>query len=256
MEGQALIVLRRRRAFVLAALLLGLVACQAPAPGTLPGSAPGISPPAEPLPAGPLWRVQAGESRLRVLAFRDGPLAALGHNHVLTASGLEGWLSLPGYREGDGHAAGLQRAELAGARLALWLRLDALALDEPARRAELGPAFASVPGDDAVAATRANLLGPALMDAALYPLVQASSVAVEGEGQQLSLQLALQWHGQRRLIAVSPRVRVEAGVLRVDGRMLLKQSDFGIPHFSVLGGLLSVQDMVWIDFELLLRQRP
>lgn len=252
MEGQALNGLRPRRALAAALLLLGLAACQVPAPAPSAHGARAV----DPAPAGPLWRVQADASRLRVLAFRDGPLAALGHNHVLTVPALEGWLSLPAFQDSGPHGPGLTRAELAGVRLALWLRLDALSLDDPVQRAELGPAFASVPDEQAIAATRANLLGPALMDAAQYPLVELSSVSVEGEGQQLSLQLALDWHGQRRLLAMPLRARVEAGSLRVDGRVLLKQSDFGIRPFSVLGGLLSVQDGVWVDFDLLLRPTP
>ena len=38
--------------------------------------------------------------------------------------------------------------------------------------------------------------------------------------------------------------------LQVQGSMVLRQTDFGVRPYSVLGGLLAVQDAVVVDFTL------
>ena len=209
-------------------------------------------PPAE----GRLWRLDAEASLLQVLAFRQGALAALGHNHVLTAPRLQGWLQLP---EGAADPLRLQAAQLARSRFALALRLDELQLDEPAQRARLGPAFASVPSAEAIAATRANLLGESMLDAARHPWLQVRSVQLLGEGALLLAEIELDWHGQRRRqwlpLALSWQ---EAGqgqgqVLRVQGQLALRLTDFGIQPLSLLGGMLAVQDGIAARLDLRLR---
>jgi hypothetical protein len=45
-------------------------------------------------------------------------------------------------------------------------------------------------------------------------------------------------------------LRREGPLLRASGEFVLRQSDFGMTPFSVLGGLMAVQDMVGITFDL------
>jgi len=210
-----------------------------------------------PLPTdGVLWRVDAAASLLQVLAFRQGALSGLGHNHVLTAPQLQGWLQLPA---GAPDAARLTPAQLAASRFALALRLDALQLDDPARRAQLGPAFASVPGPEAIAATRANLLGESMLDAARHPWLRVQSVSLRGEGEHVLAEIEIDWHGQQRRwrlpLALATSGSSEGEVLRVQGRMALRLTDFGIRPLSLLGGMLAVQDDLAVSLDLVLRPR-
>ena len=73
-----------------------------------------------PVPAPP---AAEGRNELRVLVFRSGAAARLGHNHVLRADDL--------------------RVDWPAAGPVLRFRLDALAVDPPALRARQGEAFAS-----------------------------------------------------------------------------------------------------------------
>jgi len=210
-----------------------------------------------PEPPGRLWRVQAEASEVRILVFREGAAAAFGHNHVLTAPQLQGWLQLPGLHRGDKRPdAGLSRPQLAGAQWQLWTRLDALQLDAASQREPLGAAFASKPSAEAVAATRANMLGESLFQADRYPLLHLRSQQVAGEGEHLALQMQIQLHGQSRLQWVPVQLTVQEGVLRARGQFVLLQSDFGVTPLRVLGGLLAVQDPLWIAFDLQLREDP
>ncbi len=255
-----------RRALLGGAVGLLLSACAGvPGPADAPAAAT-PSPAAEaeaglaPLPqGGALWRLDAPASLLQVLAFRQGALSGLGHNHVLTAPQLQGWLQLPADASHAPDPARLTAAQLAASRFALALRLDALQLDDPARRAQLGPAFASLPGPGAIAATRANLLGESMLDAARHPWLRVQSVALRGEGAHVLAEIEIDWHGQQRRwrlpLALATSASPEGQVLRVQGQMALRLTDFGIRPFSLLGGLLAVQDDLAVSLDLVLRPR-
>ncbi len=161
---------------------------------------------------------------LRVLVYRGGTAARLGHNHAL-------------------HAADL-RVDWPAAGPVLRFRLDALAVDPPALRARLGDAFASAVDDDARAGTRANLLKA--LDAAAHPEVVVRTLQQVGEGGRRAVEAEITLHGvSRRQWFVA-----EVDGPRARGEVVVRQSDFGIQPFTVLGGLLAVQDALLVQFEL------
>lgn len=208
----------------LGGLLMLLAACaQAPGPALAPPVAPAAA------VAQGVWAVDTARSSLRILVFRGGRIAALGHNHVLGLPPLLGGVHMP--------------ARL----LDLSFRLDELEFDRPAWRAALGPDFASVLDADAIAATRKNML--IALEAERHPRVRLQAQGVEGDQLQLDLTL----HGQTRRLSVPLQLELQADRLRVQTRFAIKQSDFGIQPFSVLGGLLAVQDELQIEADLSLR---
>lgn len=231
-------------------LALWLTACAGPTPSpsaapALPSTQTRTEPPsalsqcrawlAQPPAPGQLLRLEAADSRLRIHAFRAGRLAALGHNHVL---------SLPQWQ---GHAW-LPQQGLDGARLALDFELADLQLDRPEWRAELGPEFATMLSPEAVAATRANLLKA--LEAQSHPGVQLRAERLAGAWPWLALRLSVRLHGQTRLLDLPLRADWDGQRLLAQGRLLLRQSDFGLQPFSVLGGALAVQDELVLDFSL------
>ncbi len=217
-----------------------LVACAAPAPSSAPASG-GVAEPV--LPAGAVRQpLDAARSWLRVLVFRGGRASNLGHNHVALAADLAGEIAWP-----DADAAQARRWR--DARLALSFRLDALRLDEPAQRAALGAAFASKLDAASVAATRTNMLRS--LGAEAQPQVRMTSQRIVGEGAQLAVEVEITLAGrsQRQWLAVS----LDATQQRATGSAVIRQSDYGLTPFSVLGGLLAVQDEIVIEFDLSVR---
>lgn len=174
-------------------------------------------------PAAPVALPATGDE-LRVLVFRGGKASRLGHNHVLRADDLRvGW-----------PAAGP----------VLRFRLDALAVDPPALRAQLGEAFASIVDDAARAGTRTNLLKA--LEAEAHPEVVVRTLQQVGEGGRRAVEAEISLHGvtRRQWFAVELQGR------RVRGEVVVRQSDFGIQPFTVLGGLLAVQDALVVTFEI------
>lgn len=186
---------------------------------------------------GRVLALQPDASQLRIYVFRAGRAAQLGHNHVLTAPTFQGYVYWP---------AGAN----APARLDLVFRLDQLVFDEPAQRAQLGPAFAAVLSDAAIAATRDHMLGPDNMQADRYPEVRIHSQSIHGEAPWFSARVAVTLHGQTRELQVPLHVTGLPQRVQASGSLVLRQSDFGVQPYSVMGGLLAVQDDVVVAFSL------
>lgn len=189
---------------------------------------------------GRLYRVDAAASRLQLLAFRAGRLAAMGHNHVLGVERPAGVAFVPGQG-------------IASAGVALAFRWEDVAIDRAEWRAGLGAEFASTPSASDIEGTRANLLRA--MNAATHPVVALESVGAAGAWPRLVLRAVVTLNGQQREldVAVEARRPADGEALRALGRLVVRQSDFGLTPFSVLGGLLAVQDEVFGEFDLVAR---
>lgn len=187
---------------------------------------------------GPVYRLDASRSVVRIYAFRAGTAARLGHNHVLNAPQFSGWVYLP-------------QEQVADARFDLEFRLDALTLDDPQERARLGDAFASTPSAGALQRTREHMLGADNLDAERFPFLRIHSLQVRGELPKLAVQVQIELHGQIREMWVPLDVTRQDEQLQARGAMVLRQTDFGIRPYSVLGGFLAVQDELVIEFSLL-----
>jgi polyisoprenoid-binding protein YceI len=115
------------------------------------------------------------------------------------------------------------------------------------------------PEGDAVKVEQA-MKGPQVLDTASFPSVRFRSRQITG--QQLSpgsyeLQVAgdLSLHGAVRPIVVILRVEVRGQALTGTGKVVVKQSDFGIEPTTAAGGLVKVEDEVTVTFRIAARER-
>jgi len=237
---------RRRAALalLLGAALLGCRSTPAPAPADTAAAATSELPEWNARYAqlaaagGTVLHADAQRSSVRILVFRGGRAARLGHNHVLTAPEFGGLVYLP-------------PSGIAGAQADLEFRLDALQMDDPALRASLGPAFAATlsPGD--IANTRAHMLGGDNFEADRFPFVRIHLLQITGEDAALAADVEVRMHGRKQTLAVPLTVDGLPGHAAVKGALVLRQSDFGVKPYSALGGLIAVQDAVLVEFTLL-----
>jgi hypothetical protein len=177
------------------------------------------------------------DSSVRIYSFRAGRAARLGHNHVLSAPQFTGFFYLP-------------PSGAASSRFDLAFRLDQLEIDNPAYRSELGPAFSSVPSPDDIDGTREHLLGADGLQADRFPFVRIRSLQISGEAPKFAAKAQVDIHGQEREMWIPIEVVGLPERLSVSGSFVLRQTDFGVQPYSLLGGLLSVQDEVVLDFKL------
>jgi polyisoprenoid-binding protein YceI len=186
---------------------------------------------------GRVFTLVPSESLVRIYAFRAGRAARLGHNHVLSAPQFTGFFYLPPSGAANG-------------RFDLAFRLDQLEIDNPAYRSELGAAFSSVPSPEAIESTREHLFGANDLQVDRFPFVRIRSLEISGEAPKFAAEAQVEMHGQEREIWIPLDVEGLPDRLSVSGSFVLRQTDFGVQPYSLLGGLLSVQDEVVLDFRL------
>ncbi len=168
-------------------------------------------------------------------SHRDRPLARFGHDHVVHHASLGGMIAVP--------------PAIADARADLFLAVTELAVDDPQRRAEAG--LDTEPSAEDIAATRSNMLGPRVLNAAVHPFLGVSVESVAGELPEVVLTLAIALAGTTTRITTPATVEVSRCVVNVSAVMSLRQSELGLEPFSVLGGALRVADEFQVRLRLL-----
>ncbi len=186
---------------------------------------------------GTLFNLEPKMSSVRIYVFRAGQAAKVGHNHVLSAPEFKGYFFLA-------------PTGAAASSFDLEFRLDQLEIDNPDHRSPLGNAFASKLSPEAIASTREHMLGEDNLQAIRFPFVRIRSVQTVGEAPKFAAKIAVELHGQTREIWVPLSVTGLPESLNVEGSLVLRQTDFGAKPYSVLGGLLAVEDEVIVEFKL------
>jgi hypothetical protein len=219
-------------------LVLVLLAACTPAPAPRPAV-----PAAPPATDAARYRVDPARSELRVLVYRAGPLAALGHNHVLFAP-VSGTVALPD----DGRAVSF----------ALSVPVTGFVVDDPAARAAEGPEFERPPSAADVAGTRHNLLGPAVLDADRFPALGLAAVGAHPgtAPDEWTLDVAVTVRDRTTVVRTPARVVRGDGRLAARGELRLRQTDLGMTPFSVALGALSVQDELAVRFAVEAQRQP
>lgn len=197
--------------------------------------APTVGQPA--IPAGArLYTIDATGSVVTLRVYRAGPMARLGHNHVISSTQELGYAWIAG--------------ELADAGLEVRVPVAGLVVDDPAVRAASGTDFPGTVPADAREGTRRNLLRPEVLDADRYPEIVVRSDALSGDWPQAVAAVRITLKDQTRSLDVPLVIEREPGRLTAHGSFYVRQSDFGIVPFSVAGGAIQVADAVEVSFEI------
>jgi hypothetical protein len=219
-------------------LLLLFAACALPPREEAPPAAPEPArPPAEELGPAETWKVVASQFAVRV--YRDGAMQKLGHNHLITSDRVVGEIAL--------------REPLTQSRFELSLPLDSLVVDDDAARAAAGAEFAApVPQKDRDA-TRQNMLGEKLLDAAHQGAIRLVAESLTGEAGNYEARVRVSLAGQEHVVTTPFTVTVDGGELRAHAAFRLSHADLGLQPFTVALGALKVRDD--LDVELTLDAR-
>lgn len=175
-----------------------------------------------------ILRVDSAQSLVFIEVHRSGALALLGHDHVVASHNLSGYVSIE-----EGLAD-------------LFVPLDQLVVDEPELRTEAG--FNTQPSREDIEATRRNMLEKTLASKR-FPYAFIHIARLDGSRPALNVSITL--HGITRTYKVQAKIEAVPSRIVVDGRMSFNQTDFGIIPFSVIGGVLQVQDKLDLRFHIL-----
>lgn len=198
----------------------------------------------QPVHGGQPYDVVAEESLLTLLVFRGGPLAKVGHNHVIASHSLHGTLYVPD--------------DLAHATFEVSFPITDLTIDESALRAKENEAeFPPDVSDSAKEGTRKNMLGSSLLDAEHYPQIMLRSSKLQpapgstGEDWLAEVQVTVRDHISTVIVPV--HYQPQAGDLVISGQFPLRQTDLGLTPYSALLGALQVADEMKVRFRVVAR---
>jgi polyisoprenoid-binding protein YceI len=222
-----------------ALLILCVAACVSPRPRPVaPQSAqpPGAS--AQSLPAPGAYPIDSSESELRLLVYRAGPLANLGHNHVMVNRQVTGMVQVG--------------TNISSSSFSLKVPVDDFVVDESQARREEGGDFPAEIPEDARAGTRRNMLSAALLNAAEYPVITVTCTAIDDTAGALTAYLTISVAGQEAKISAPFTLTSDAHHLTATGSMELRQTAIGLKPYSLMLGALQVQDAVRLKFKIVL----
>lgn len=173
-----------------------------------------------------IYKIDAAQSLITITVRRGGALARLGHDHVVASRTLEGFVA-PDAGRSDFH-----------------FRLDHMSVDEPALRTAAG--LDTQPSADAIEGTRNNML-TRVLEAERFPMVLLHA---ERLGAANSVRLTVTLHGVARSFDVPTTITLTPGSLTASGELRLLQTEFGITPMSVMGGAMTVQDPMELQFKI------
>jgi polyisoprenoid-binding protein YceI len=193
-------------------------------------------PPAVSLPPAGTYAIDSSGSELRLLVYRAGPLAALGHNHVMVNRAVAGVVQVG--------------ASVAESSFSLSVPVESFEVDESQARREEGEDF---PGDisrDAKLGTRRNMLSSALLDAEHYPTITVTAMSLSGTAENPVAELTITVAGHAATLSAPFHLQGDGHRVMATGTVELMQSALGLKPQSLLHGALQVQDALQVKFSL------
>lgn len=218
------------------ALALSLASCVIPrhrpsAPLRLSKPAGSVS-----LPPPGAYAIDSNGSELRLLVYRAGPLAALGHNHVVVSHAVTGLVQVGG--------------SVAESSFSLRVPVESFVVDESQARREEGADFPGEIPPDAKLGTRRNMLSSALLDAAHYPAITVTSMTLSGTPEAPIAELSIHVAGHEAELSAPFNLQGDAHRVMATGTVELRQSALGLTAPSLLHGALQVEDAMQLKFSL------
>jgi hypothetical protein len=183
------------------------------------------------------YTVDAAQTEVYWRIYRAGAMAALGHNHVISVSQLEGSVST-----GDSPAA---------AAWNLTIPVNELVIDDPEIRARYGEDFESVPSEKDKADTKVNMLTEALLNGAVYPAISLTGRGVLGSLDEASLPVTIELAGKSIETDFPASISFDENAVTITGEVRMTHEDLGLVPFSIFGGAMAVGDE--IDFSYRIR---
>jgi len=192
--------------------------------------------PADGWPPSGTYRIDSSASELRLLVYRTGALASLGHNHVILNRSVTGSIDVA--------------ATLDASSFTLRAPIAAFIIDDSQARAEEGEDFPGDISDEAKTGTYNNMTGSALLDSIQYPVIEVRSLHVQQSPGTFTAILAVRVAGRETNLSLPFVLKREAYGLSASASFELRQSALGLTPFSLMLGALAVRDAMDVKLRL------
>jgi len=181
-----------------------------------------------------VYQILPDRSRAEILVRRGGRFGHLGHDHVISAQEINGYVLL------DAQQPPASRADLA-------IDLNGLVVDAP----ELRSAYQldTEPSEADIRATSVNM-STHVLELVAWPEAFVHVAALETTEGVTRCEVSLTLKGVTKTFPATVIVHQDDNLLRVRGSFDLNQTDFGIEPFSVLGGAITIRDRLEINYRI------
>jgi len=185
-----------------------------------------------PAPQSSLYKVDSGNSIVRIKVLRGGAMAKFGHDHIVASRDVQGYLLLSGDNS---------------CRADFYASLNQLIVDDPALRTQAK--LLTTPSKKDIADTKTNML--ISLQAEQFPFVQLQTLDCIRvmDAQPVTTRIVLHGVSQEQQLAMTV-TQPNINSFAISGSFTILQTDFGIEPFSVFNGLLKVQDRLEISYRL------
>jgi hypothetical protein len=207
-----------------------------PAAGGLTPSAPAPGWPAPGWPAPGTYRIDSSGSELRLLVYRAGALASLGHNHVILNRSVTGSIEVA--------------TTLGASSFSVRAPVAAFIVDDAQARTEEGEDFPGEISDEAKTGTWNNMTGSAVLNSNQYPVISVRSTRLEQSQGTLTAMVTVSVAGHESTQSVPFVLSREAYGLSASASFELRQSALGLTPFSLLLGALAVRDAMQVKLKV------
>ena len=186
------------------------------------------------------YQLDSQQSHIRLKVYRGGAMKWFGHNHVISHSSIEGEVI---------------RDVLAieNSRFSLILPVEQFVVDNDRDRQISGSEFSTPIDPEDALATKNNMLRREVLDMANFSHISIQgSIAQVVEQAVAHIQITIKGVSREYTLPVS--VRYTDTRITARGNFTVKQSDFEITPFSLMGGMLAVKDAINISFNIVARR--
>jgi len=182
-----------------------------------------------------IYRIEPEQTDIRILVYRTGPLASLGHNHVISAHDVRGSVFV--------------QSRLVESSFELELPVDQLRIDDLMTRNEEGEDFSSQPSAADIEGTRENMLGTRVLGFPVYPTISITGRLLSA-GTSPTVQLTIRLKNVYAEAIVPVELSIEEEAVMISGSFELSHRELGLEPFSVMMGALAVADIITMKFTI------
>ena len=186
--------------------------------------------------SGAVYKIQPEESEIGIYVYRDGPLAHLGHNHVISHRSISGTI--------------YEHSSLSQSGVLLKLPVEQFTIDDTKLRQEAGIDFQSIPSPTDIEGTRKNMLGTKLLNATEHPDINLSSVNIVESEQGLLATMRVTLKNYQQDIPIPLVIKKIGDKFIINGRIRLTQTRLGLSPYRILMGAIAVKDEMDIRFHM------
>jgi polyisoprenoid-binding protein YceI len=186
---------------------------------------------------GSVYKVDSRASQILISVRRGGLMANLGHDHIVASQDLQGYILI------DENSSQQRRS----CRADFYAPIANLEVDDPELRAQAN--LLTSPSAKDIAGTKSNMLKS--VKAIDFPFAQLHSSDCLATLTNESSEVVLTLHGvsQKRMLAIKLESFSDKKII-FSGELSILQSDFGIQPFSIMNGLIKVEDKLELSYKI------